>query len=194
MVNSSFLKHKPSAKTLFKFLLLLGVLVTYFLFLSWKYGFATGGIVSALTWSFFVLCTPIADAGFLLDFPVRLITHVKMIFSEIMVWVIAIVLNLWAINFHSDYYDKTALTQLFYKILMNPLPYWSIIFLSSIGTFISIYFGDEVIDSVGKKTSVKLSKKHKTIKLFATIILFVFIVVVYYHLLSSLGVSLDNLS
>lgn len=190
MMNNLF-KHKPSGKTIFRFVLLLGVLVAYFLFLSWKYGVETGGIVSALTWSFFVLCTPIADAGFLLDFPVRLIANIKMIFSEMAVWVIAISLNLWMVTFHSEYYDKTALTHLFHTILTTPWPYWSIIILSATGTFLSIFFGDEVMDAVGHK---KLkSQTHKNIYMVGTIILFVVIVAVYYHLLSSLGITIEGL-
>ena len=61
------LEHRPKREGLFKFLLLLAVLAGYFGYLSWEYDLKTGGVVAALTWSFFVLCTPIADAGFLLD-------------------------------------------------------------------------------------------------------------------------------
>jgi len=187
------LKHKPTAKTMLKFLLLLGVLLAYFGFLSWKYDIVTGGVVSALTWSFFVLCTPIADAGFLLDFPVRLITGIRMLFSEIGVWVIAISLNFWAVNFHPDYYDKTVLTHLFHKILTTPWPYWSIVILCALGTFLSIWFGDEVMDAVGKHGSKTISKKRRLIRIVGTLLLFAVIIGVYYDLLSSLGISIQSI-
>ncbi len=67
----------------YKFLLLCLLLVSYFLYLSFQYDLMTGGIASALTWTFFVLCTPIADAGFLLDFPLRLIFGIRMLISEL---------------------------------------------------------------------------------------------------------------
>jgi len=88
------LKHQTKREELVKFLLLLGVLIGYFAYLSWQYDLATGGIVSVLTWSFFVLCTPIADAGFLIDFPVRIITGLRMVFTEMIVWGIAITINI----------------------------------------------------------------------------------------------------
>ena len=63
----------PKKQVLFKFVLLCVLLGSYFAYLSFKYGVATGGIASALTWSFFVICTPIAEAGLLFDFTLRLI-------------------------------------------------------------------------------------------------------------------------
>jgi hypothetical protein len=54
-----------------KFLLLFTILIFYFAFISFKYGVKDGFAITLLTWSFFVLCTPIADAGFILDFPIR---------------------------------------------------------------------------------------------------------------------------
>lgn len=167
--------------------------MVYFGFLSWKYDIVTGGAVSALTWSFFVLCTPIADAGFLLDFPFRLITGLKMIFSELAVWLIAISLNVWAVNFHPDFYGKTGLTELFHKILTTPWPYWSIIILCALGTFLSVWFGDEVMSGVGHKKEKTLSKKHRIVAIGVTALIFILIVFVYYHLLSSLGISIESL-
>jgi len=78
-------RHQTHSETLYKFLALLGVLVGYFVYLSWKFDAATGGFLAALTWSLFVLCTPVADGGFLIDFPVRLLFRVRMIYSEITV-------------------------------------------------------------------------------------------------------------
>jgi len=95
----SFLEHQTKCEELIKFLMLLGVLVLYFGYLSWQYDIATGGIISALTWSFFVLCTPVADAGFLIDFPVRLITGLRMFITEMIVWGIAISLNIITLSY-----------------------------------------------------------------------------------------------
>lgn len=150
---------------------------------------ATGGMVSGLTWSFFVLCTPVADAGFLIDFPVRLITGVRMFILEVFVWIVAITLNVVSLSFFPDVYDKTVLTSLFHKILITPWPYWSIIGLCAVGTFLSIRFGDEMLDVISHKDRVYHHKhgfKHKVI---VTVAVFVLIVWVYYHLLETLGVQ-----
>ena len=79
----------------------------YFAFISYKYGLEQGFFVSLLTWSFFVLCTPVADAGFLIDFPLRLITKIKMFYAEIFVWLFAISLNFYAFFLKPKIYNKT---------------------------------------------------------------------------------------
>ena len=186
--------HAPKRKTLIKFLLLLSVFIAYFLYLSWKFDIETGGLVAVLSWSFFVLCTPVADAGFLLDFPVRLITNIRMIHSEMAVWAVAITLNALTLFFDPGIYDKTFLTALFYKILTTPYPYWGIIILCCLGTYTSIWFGDEVFDVVedgGKKKKVRGRKFWLRLSLTAGLILLVGIV--YVHLLETLGISLADI-
>ena len=184
------LQHQTQRKGLFKFLLLLAILTGYFLYLSWTYDLATGGIVSALTWSFFVLCTPVADAGFLIDFPVRLITGFKMVMTEIVVWGIAITLNIATISLAPDAYQTTFLTSLFYKILTTPWPYWSIIFLCAAGTFLSIRFGDEMLDVIAHKDYTFYRKHNFKYKIIAIIALFLVIFWSYYHLIETLKLKL----
>ena len=53
----------------------MGLFFLYFVYLVYEYGIEDGGMVTLLTWSFFVLCTPVADAGFLLDFPIPFIVQ-----------------------------------------------------------------------------------------------------------------------
>ena len=172
-----------------KYLLLLGVLASYFGYLSWEYGFADGGIVAALIWSFFVLCTPVADAGFLLDFPVRLITGMRMVFSEMIVWTLAFVINASALFYVPEAYDKTALTRLFYKILTQPWPYWGIIVLCCAGTFLSVIFGDELLDVASHKERALAHKHGFKYRIIAVIAFFGLIVLAYYELIESLGIE-----
>jgi len=187
---NSFLSHKPRREEFIRFLLLLSVLAGYFGYLSWKYDLATGGIVSALTWSFFVFCTPIADAGFLIDFPVRLITGIRMFVSEIIVWGIAAVINIATLYFNPAAYDTTFLTSLFHKILTTPWPYWSIIVLCAAGTFLSVRFGDEMMDVVASRDRAYHHKHRFKFNVIAMISLFLIIIWAYYHLIETLGVKL----
>lgn len=189
-----FHKTETHREVVLKFLLLLGVLILYFGYLSYEYGLLTGGIVAALTWSFFVLCTPVADAGFLLDFPIRLIFGIRMLYSEVLVWTIAISLNLYALAYNSAAYDKTILTVLFKTILTTPYPYWSIIILSGIGTFLSIHFGDEMMDVFRHRDRVKYHRHGFKLKLIGIVSLFTLIFLAYYFLLESLNIQLDNIS
>ncbi len=185
-------KRETHRELLIKFILLVGLLITYFGYLSYEYGLLTGGIVALLTWSFFVLCTPVADAGFLLDFPMRLLFKIRMVHSEIFVWTVAISLNVYALIYRSSSYDKTFLTILFKKILLNPIPYWGIILLSCCGTFISIYFGDEMLDVIRHRDRVKYHQHSFILKVIGVIGLFVLIFMSYYFLLESLDIHFEK--
>ena len=185
-------KHETHREVVIKFLLLLAVLLIYFAYLSYEYGLATGGIVAAITWSFFVLCTPVADAGFLLDFPIRVLFGIRMLTSEIIVWVVAITINTYALIFSEAIYEKTILTGLLKKIIMTPYPYWSIILLSGFGTFLSINFGDEMLDVIRHRDRVKYHQHVFKLKVIAVVGLFVLIFLSYYYLLESLNIQLPD--
>jgi hypothetical protein len=178
----------PKKQVFYKFLLLSLVLVSYFVYLSVEYDLMTGGIASALTWSFFVLCTPIADAGILLDFPLRLLFGIRMLISEIAVWALAIAVNAVSLAYFAEYYETTLLTKLLHAILTMPYPYWSVILLSGVGTFLSIQIADELMDVVHHRDREFFHRhgfKHGIIML----IFFVLVLVGYYGLIASLGLD-----
>ena len=181
--------HETKQHALMKFLLVASVLVIYFFFVAFKYGVQDGLLISALTWSFFVLCTPVADAGFLLDFPIRLITNFRMFYSEIIVWGLAIAVNVYTFFFADMIYDKTVLLRLFLHILQQPFPFWSIIAVSGLGTFLSIHFGDELMDVAKHKQRKKYSKHHKKQQLIIMVFIFVVTLILYDFLLKKLGVD-----
>jgi hypothetical protein len=159
--------------------------------LTCQYDLLTGGIAALITWSFFVLCTPIADAGFLLDFPLRLIFGIRMIVSEIVVWIIAISINVLSLIYFREFYDTTFITQIMKVILTTPYPYWIVIFLSAIGTFLSIRFGDELMDVLHHKDRYFYLRHHFKHE----ILLFIFFLVVifgYYEIISNLGITIEN--
>ena len=188
--NHEILKHETKKHVLLKFMAVLLLFLGYFAFIAFQYGLKDGLFVTIITWSFFVLCTPIADAGFLIDFPFRLITRIKMLFSEIIVWVLAIVLNIIAYFVYPAVYAKTKLLMLFHHILSQPIPFWSIILVSFIGTFMSIQFGDELIDEVNHKNR-KIYDKHKyKHKYFGMLFIAILSIVLYDFLLKQLGVEL----
>jgi hypothetical protein len=161
------------------------------MYLTYQYDLLTGGIAALITWSFFVLCTPVADAGFLLDFPLRLIFGIRMILSEIVVWAMAILINVFCLMYFSEFYETTFLTQLIKVILTNPYPYWIVIFLSGIGTFLSIRFGDELMDVLHHKDRYFYLRHHFKHEM----LLFIFFLVVifsYYEIISTLGIAIDS--
>ncbi len=186
------IKHETHRETLLKFVALVLILVAYFIYMSWKYDASTGFSVALLTWSFFVLCTPVADGGFILAFPVRLLFGIKMAITQVVLWFVAIAINVAMLLLAPTTYDLTFLTQLLKHILTEPYPYWSILILSAAGTLLSIFFGDEMMD-VASHDSRKLHHRHG-LKYRTVLIagLAVLTVVSYYYLLSSLNISLPD--
>lgn len=180
------MKH-PQHQVLIKFILLFLVLFSYFIYLTYEYDLLTGGIAALITWSFFVLCTPIADAGFLLDFPLRLIFGVRMILSEVVVWAIAILINIVSLIYFNKLYETTFITQLMRVILTTPFPYWSVILLSGIGTFLSIRFGDELMDVLHHKDRYFYMRHHFKYEIII-FVFFLFVLFGYYEIISTLGI------
>jgi hypothetical protein len=178
----------PKKQVLYKFLLLCILMVGYFSYLTFRYDVTTGAVASALTWSFFVLCTPIADAGFLLDLPLRLLFGVRMLISEIAVWTIAIAINVVSLLYFVEFYQSTKLTMLLHAILTMPYPYWSVILLSGAGTFLSIRFADEIMD-VAHHRDREFFHRHSIKHEIVLIIFFVLILTGYYKLIASLGIE-----
>ena len=182
---------KEQKQLLIKFSLLILLMIGYFAYLSYEYDLLTGGIAALLTWSFFVLCTPVADAGFLVDFPLRLLFGIRMILSELIVWSIAISVNVFTLLFASDYYQTTIITKLLYQIITNPFPYWAITILSALGTFLSIRFGDELLDVIHHHERDFFHSNHIKYEMIL-FLFFVIVIFVYYELMSSLGISIPT--
>jgi len=173
-----------------KFLVVLGILIIYFIFSVWHFGLKDGFLVMALTWSFFVLATPVPDGGIILDLPLRWATGIKMIISEIFVWIIAISLNIFNILFNSQIYSKTFVLTMFHTILIEPFPYAIIMILSCVGTFLSLHFGDELYDVISHSKRKKYLKHKNKFKLIMIISLVVFIIIIYDLLLKHLGLKI----
>ncbi len=152
-------KHETHRSVIVRFVAILSIFIVYFVIISAKYGLKEGFLIAWLSWSFFVLSTPIADAGMLIDFPVRLVSGVKMIITETIVWAIAIGLNIYVYTFNPEIYSRTQLLRLFHHLLSNPWPLWLIIIVSAVGTFLSVRLGDELLDVI-KRKKLKLALKH----------------------------------
>lgn len=188
--HKHLVQHETKQHVLIKFSFVLSIFILYFIFIATKYGVEQGFFVSMLTWSFFVMCTPVADAGFLIDFPLRLVLRIKMVIAEIFVWGLAVGLNIYAVLVRPEIYEKTKILVLFKNILYQPIPFWSIIFISLIGTFVSITFGDELLDkaSHAERTIYKKQRgKHRILIMF---FLFCIAFVLYDLLLNKLGIDL----
>ncbi len=166
------------------------IFTAYFVYVTLHFGVEKGIVITLLTWSFFVMCTPIADAGLLLDFPLRILTGIRMIKAELLVWAFAITLNVLFLLFNPSVYESTALLRLFHHILTTPVPFWLIIILSAAGTFLSIHFGDELLDVLFHSERRKYFLHKEKYELVAYLAIILLIVAIYDYLLNELGIKL----
>ena len=176
-------KIQHATEDLRKFLLVAAVVFAYGAYNVHSYGLQHGLSVTVLTWAFFVFGTPIADAGFLIAFPVRLITGFKMLYTQLVVWVVAALAVAAYVFSGPDVFSHTPLLELFYKILITPWPLWLILVLSAVGTYVSVRFDDNIYDvAASKNKKDQLAASHK--KLYLMLGLFVFTFALYALLLS----------
>ena len=186
----SFLKTETRKSALVKFFLLVLILSAYFLYVQHRFGGRQGILVTILTWTFFVFCTPIADAGFVLAFPIRLLIGVKMVYTQIFAYFLAFFINIFTLLLMPATYNKTLLLKLFRQILTTPWPYWVIIFLSFVGTFASIYFGDELMDVNYHKERKKYHRHSGKYKLLVFIFIIIFTITLYNFLLRQMHLNI----
>jgi len=175
---------------LIRYFLLLVFIIVYIYYTINKFGFSDGIFVSILTWSFFIFCTPISDAGFILAFPIRILIGVRMIYTQIASFLLALFFTLGAIIYNPAIFQDTLILKLYHQILYNPYPNWVIILLSLLGTFFSIYFGDELID-VSTHRERKLYYRHKSkYQIIISLSIFVLTVIIYNFLLHQIGIEI----
>lgn len=165
-----------------KFFVVLGILFLYALFTVHNYGLKAGLSVTILTWAFFVFATPIADAGFLIAFPIRIFTGIKMLNTQIVVWIFGALVVFTFLLFSPESFNKTSLLGLFHKIVITPWPLWLILILSGVGTYVSIVFDDSIVDSATAKNKNKSFRKNSK-RLYYTIAIFTLTLGLYIVLL-----------
>lgn len=184
------LAHPPHYEQAGKFAAGLAVLAGYFAYLWWKFDAKTGLILAGLTWSFFVLCTPIADAGFLLDFPIRLIFKIRMLVTEILVWVLAIIISGATLLWAPDVFEKSVITAIFHKILVTPVPYWGLIAICCVGTFMSVHLGDEMLDVIAHRDRDIFHRHGFWLRLVSFIAILSTAIIGYNHLMGEFGLNI----
>ncbi len=181
--------HESKRHTFRKFLIALSILILYFIYLFFRFG-SEGLLVGIITWSAFVIATPIPDGGLLIDFPIRIFTGFKMILTELIVWVIAGSVNAYFLITNPEIYQETFITSVFYQILTRSWPGWVIIVICFFGTFLSLYFGDELLDVVFHHEREKYHKHKNWHRGLVVIFLVLIFVLLYYYIVHEMGLML----
>lgn len=181
------LTHRTHLESAGKFFLGFAVLLVYFSYLWWQFDAKTGLLLAGLTWSFFVLCTPIADAGFLLDFPIRVLFKIRMLVTELFVWLLAGIICAYALFYAPEVFEKSLITSVLHKILTSPIPYWGLIGLCALGTFMSVHLGDEMLDVINHRYREKYHRNGFWLRLVSFGAILVLVLIAYEHLIVDLG-------
>jgi hypothetical protein len=185
-----FIQHETKKGLLRRYALVLVILFIYIGYISIEYGFRDGVLVGFLTWSLFVFGTPIADAGVLLDLPIRLLTKIRMLYAEMAVWVIALGMNIFVLKINPGIYQTNELTRILKYILTHPWPGYFLISLCFIGTFITIMLGDELLDIKEHKEKTIFKKYPKTIIYTMSFVIFGMVLAGYIYIEHSLGIKI----
>ncbi len=184
--------HETKREVFIKFVILFIILFIYTGSLTWKYGMENGGHLAAIIWSFFVVCTPVAEAGLVIDLPMRLIFGMRMLYSEFIVYFIAVLINVFSLVFRPEIYDSLFLTKLFRQILLHPYPYWIIILIATTGSFLSVLFADELLDYIKHRHCIFHHQHRLKHQIIVTLFIFVFIVLAYGFVMKEFNISVDS--
>jgi len=77
-----------------------------------------------------------------------------------------------------------------FQILTNPYPYWAVIVLSGAGTFLSIRFGDELMDVIHHRER-NFFHSHQFKYELILLAFFIAVFFSYYKLIASLGIDFN---
>jgi len=94
-----------------------------------------GILLAFLSWSFFVICTPIILEGFLTSFLAGIFRGGRLYEVGVYTWFGAVLLNLFTYNLFPEVYTKTLLTNFLYIVISRPFPERFILVLCALGTF-----------------------------------------------------------
>jgi len=109
------------------------------------------------------------------------------------VWAVAIIVNICYLIFNPNIYNYSLFLSLFKHILLQPIPYWIVIVLSAVGTFLSITFFDELLD-IKEHKERKLFHKHSLkYELIVLIFIIIIIIILYFYLIKTLNLNIPIL-
>jgi len=180
-------QHPHKKNMVYKFLILFAVLIIYAAYMLSEFGVEQGLLITGLTWSVFVFCVPFAASDILVGLPLRALFNLRLMVSQVIVWVGGGAINIYTMVTNPSIYHSTPLLEVFHYILSNPIPYWAILGLCGFGTFLSVVLADDVLDDLDPK---KKAHSKKLEVLFLMILLG--IALVYSVLLSELNVSISH--
>lgn len=134
--------YKPSKLLILKFLIVGSIFLFFTFGFVEKLGLYKGLHVVLLIWTFFVLCMPTTNGGVIIDIPYYIFSGKKPLYSEMLIWFIALAINFYSFVWTPQIYFSNIITHLLFEILSKPWPRWIIIIFCFFGTFYTIRVSD----------------------------------------------------
>ena len=97
-----------------------------------------------LNWSLLILCIPGSHGQILFGYPIFAFTS-KQYYIEALLWVAAIILNIFTYILQHSLYATSIPSYLLHRFITTPIPYWSIIGISTCGTFYFVLMKDHFL-------------------------------------------------
>jgi hypothetical protein len=170
--------------------LVAGILLSTHLFLSMeKPGIGPGLERTALTWAFLVFLTPMPLAGVLIELPLKFLTKHSMMKIQAIVWGTGLAITISALAFFPQAFSSTSILVLFLHVLSNPFPYWGLLGLCAMGTFISVHLIDDVVDEVKDEMHHKHRKRMSLFQVALSVAAMVLILYTFWVSVTALGMS-----
>ncbi len=165
------------------------IVLIYLVLAAQKHGPEQGVGITVLTWAFFVLLTPVPSADLVLEIPLRLFTNYKMVVTHVFVWLVGAAVVVASLLMAPELFKSTTLLAIFYHVLTNPVPYWSLLFLCGIGTFMSVHIVDEVLEEVEHELKHHHRKHMPALHIVLFALVFIGILLAYNAIISDLGIG-----
>jgi hypothetical protein len=125
------------------------LLMVFFIFFN---GFYKGCIKSLFVWSFFILCTPVPEAGLLISLPLKRYFGFKMELSQIVVSLFACMIIFYFYCVEQKIIKNNLIGNLFLGLINYK--YYSIIFISVISSVLTSNLLDNIINHFINKDEI----------------------------------------
>lgn len=149
------------------------LLMVFFIFCN---GFYKGCIKSLFVWSFFILCTPVPEAGLLISLPLKRYFGFKMELSQIVVSLFACMIIFYFYCIEQKIIKNNLIGNLFLGLINYK--YYSIIFISFISSVLTSNLLDNIINHFINKDEIN----HLYLKMGTIFVL----LLIYIYLLNNL--------
>lgn len=126
-----------------------GLFLVVIFYLIKLHGVSQGFIASYLTWSFFVLCTPIISRALLISTIIEKITGSTLYNAGLFTWSGALISNMILLNLVPTIYTMNPLSGFLAHALTTPRPHWLLIAMCGANVWYQAVL--EKIDFIGAK-------------------------------------------